>query len=123
MSYNFITNPLTNRKVNVHSKLGKQIISNYLLFGGSPKENLDLSDADKVELGISDTKLYNDIITQINESEYNFTYLDQTPVSKYHRLSKNILDQLRKRGFTIEDKYGYNFHYDGRYLDRYHISW
>lgn len=35
--YNKITNPLTNRKVNINSKLGKKIISNYikLSFGGA----------------------------------------------------------------------------------------
>ena len=39
MNYNFIINPLTNRKVSVFSKLGKNIIKNYIdnysIYGGS----------------------------------------------------------------------------------------
>ena len=27
--YNFITNPLTGRKVNIHGKVGQQVLTNY----------------------------------------------------------------------------------------------
>ena len=40
--YNKIVNPITGRKININSKLGKKILSNYyfhLLSGGFPKEN------------------------------------------------------------------------------------
>ena len=37
MEYRKITNPITNRKVNTDSKLGKQIINTYIQKAGSNK--------------------------------------------------------------------------------------
>lgn len=41
--YEFIINPKTGRKVSIYGKLGKQIITNYFLFGGSSKDTSDLT--------------------------------------------------------------------------------
>ena len=35
MEYQFIVNPLTNRKCRVDSRLGRQIIKNYIQLGGT----------------------------------------------------------------------------------------
>jgi hypothetical protein len=74
MSYKFIVNPVTNRKVNVFSKVGQQIITDYLMVGSGYEGLAKVMNVDERLLKIA--KYYAKRFLEVNSGGYHPTEHD-----------------------------------------------
>ena len=135
--YNKIVNPITGRKININSKLGKKILSNYyfhLLSGGFPKENeekkplLEEEIHTDSEIDLDDVMLEekseSDIEEDIEEKpesdiEEDIEEIPETiiEIMEYNKCTRDVAENLLVKDITKNVTFFLDKSYDKGYLD------
>ena len=86
-NYNYIINPITNRKINLFSKKGKEILKTYInnIYGGSVVNNPD----DYLTITLSKSEIIN-----ILEKDINKTYVGKGTNKKVYKFINENLENL-----------------------------
>ena len=91
MFYNYIYHPITNKKINIHTKKGISILKNYIIFnfGGSSSEKLKVDDTRQEEIA----SLFSDTQSLVAERKDNKEKRGKE--DKTDRKTKNIIGSRR----------------------------